>query len=772
MDIKNFLSKIVSALINLIVLLGGAVLWPFNKAMQLAKDFEIPNLTFPKIELPKITLPKINISYLLEDLSDLYASFSKKVKEIGKSLKKKKSKKNKKVTKPAKTKKKTQKTKEKKKIKLSFNQKYIMFTLGVAFTVFVVFIPMEVYSWYRALPRPELLSQINNKSTKILDRQGRLLYEIFVDKNYDPVSLEQIPEHVTAATLAIEDANFYNHFGVSPIGIIRAAKNTLVKGELQGGSTITQQLVKNVLLNPERTISRKTKEIIVALMVEGAYTKDEILEMYLNNISYGGTAWGIQAASQKFFGKNVTDLSLAEASFLAGLPSAPSTYSPFSGGEEASKARQKQVLQRMVDLGVISKLEANRAVVEDLFFAPQTEYIRAPHFVNYVRDQLEEEFGKRLVNLGGLTVTTSLDLDLQDVVQEIVTTEVQNNSHLNFSNGAAVVLDVRRGEILSYVGSKDFFSEEIDGEVDIITSYRQPGSSIKPVTYALALENGYTPASVIEDEKITYNFAGSKPYTPVNYDGKFHGKVTLRTALANSYNIPAVKLAAALGPDQIVEFGRKLGLTGWKVDASYGISITLGGKEVRLLDLTNVFATFSRGGSLAEISPITSIKDANGYEILSSPNKRERILSEETSYLVTHILSDNGARTPAFGSFSSLVVPGHQVAVKTGTTDAKRDNWTVGYTPSFAVGTWVGNNDNTPMHPFLSSGLSGASPIWNRIMDVLLDGYENEPFEVPGNIFVKTDSECDNRSEIFVKGSAPAHLCDLSDKDKDDKKDD
>jgi penicillin-binding protein 1C len=552
--------------------------------------------------------------------------------------------------------------------------------------------------------------------------------------------------------------------------MLRAAKTTLLQGKLQGGSTITQQLVKNVLLSPERTISRKTKEIIISLMVESTYEKDEILSLYLNNIPYGGTSWGIQAAAQKFFGKDVGELDLAEATFLAGLPSAPSTFSPFSGGIKASKERQKQVLDRMIELGFITKIDANKALVEELVFAPQTEYIRAPHFVNYVRNELENMYGKRLVNLGGLTVTTTLDLDLQDNVQETVTTEVRNNSYLNFSNGAAVVLDSKNAEILAYVGSIDFFSEEIDGEVDIVTASRQPGSSIKPVTYVTAFENGYTPASIIEDEKVTFNFPGTSSYTPRNYDGKFHGKVTLRQALANSYNIPAVKLANSLGPDKIVQMGKDLGLTGWEIDGSYGISITLGGKEVRLLDLTNAFATFSRLGVYKETDPLLSIKDAKGYDIYYKESDDKQVISAGAAFLITHILSDNGARTPAFGSFSSLVVPGHRVAVKTGTTDAKRDNWTIGYTPSFAVGTWVGNNDNTPMHPTLSSGLSGASPIWNRLMRTLLEGYEPEPFEVPHNVFVKTDSECDNKSEIFIKGTAPAHLCDLSDKD-DDKDD-
>ena len=285
--------------------------------------------------------------------------------------------------------------------------------------------------------------------------------------------------------------------------------------------------------------------------------------------------------------------------------------------------------------------------------------------------------------------------------------------------------------------------------------------------------SGFTPATVIEDEKTTFNFAGSPPYTPVNYDGKYHGKVTVRQALANSYNIPAVKVANTLGPNKIVEFGKKLGLTGWEVDGSYGVSVTLGGKEVRLLDLANLYATFARNGEYKEIKSVLSIKDAKGYEIYRVGSKSRQLISKGVAYLISNILSDNNARSATFGFNSTLVVPGHQVAVKTGTTDSKRDNWTFGYTPSYTVGTWVGNNDNTPMNPILSSGLSGASPIWNKIMAALLAGKPNEPFEVPSSVFVKIDPECDNKREVFVKGTAPARLCDPSNNDnnKEDKND-
>ncbi|OGC47141.1 hypothetical protein A2886_00645 [candidate division WWE3 bacterium RIFCSPHIGHO2_01_FULL_42_13] len=781
MNFKKLLNSSIAALIGIVIFVGRSVLLPFEKIVRFSAKIKLKPKRFPKLKFkfPKIKSPirKLRLNSNLKPISKKIRKFYKKLiphvlkiavfaVEAVKKLQPQ-------FTNLVKELKKGKKSKIVRKVRKTLKgSRYAPFVLGIIFSLLFIYTPFRVYIWYRELPRPELLSQVNHKSTRILDRQGHLLYEIYVDKNYDPVSLDKIPQHVIQATLAIEDRGFYSHIGVDFRAMLRAAWNNLFNGGLQGGSTITQQLVKNVLLDPERTISRKTKEIVVALMAEQAYTKDEILEMYLNNISYGGTAWGIQSASQKFFGKNVEDLNLAEAAFLAGLPSSPSSFSPFTGNVRASKQRQTQVLEQMVELGYASRADVDLALAETLNFSPQTEYIRAPHFVNFIRDQLEHEYGTRLVNLGGLTITTTLDLDLQNKVQDIVTSEVVNNSYLNFSNGAALVLDSRNGEVLSYVGSTDFFSDTIDGEVDIITAFRQPGSSIKPLTYALALENGFTPATVIEDEKITFSFPGSAPYTPVNYDGRYHGKVTLRQALANSYNIPAVKVANTLGPDKIVEFGKKLGFQRWEVDGSYGISITLGGKEIRLLDLANLYATFARSGEYKKVEPILSIKDANGYEIYNAESEGRGLISKGVSYLISNILSDNNARSAAFGPNSTLVIPGHQVAVKTGTTDSKRDNWTFGYTPSFTVGTWVGNNDNTPMNPILSSGLSGASPIWNKIMLVLLEGKPNEPFEAPSNVFVKVDPECDNRSEVFVKGSAPAHLCDPSDDNKKDDNDD
>lgn len=720
-------------------------MYPFEQAIRYLAKTNFSKLT------KSIKAPKLSFSAKFKDTFELLSRVI-----VIKNYKKAKSKKRKK------------KSKKKKGVhQLSFKVKLaIAFMFGILFTFLFIITPLYAYDWYKKLPQPELLDQtVQNRATKITDRKGRLLYEIYVDKKYDPVELKTVPDHVINATLAIEDDKFYSHYGFDIISIIRAARSTVFKNELQGGSTITQQLVKNVLLTPERTISRKIKELVLSVLVENKYSKNEILELYLNNIPYGGTAYGIQSASQKYFNKDVSNLDLAEASMLAGLPSAPTAYSPVQGNETLAKVRQKVVLDRMVELGFITEIEASAAYEKDLVFAPQIEYIRAPHFVEFVRKSLYEKYGQRAVDFGGLTVTTSLDLELQEQVQQIVFNEIAQSSRLNISNGAAVVIDSRSGGILAYVGSVDYFSED-DGKFDVVTAYRQPGSSIKPVTYALAFEKGFTPATIVDDSPITYQSYG-QVYSPKNYDNKFRGKVTLRQALANSYNIPAVKLVNRIGMDDMVQFGNTLGLKNWiPKDGSYGLSVTLGGKEVRLLDLTNIYATFSRGGLYKDVTPFINIRDAYGFEIYNLRNNPEkRVLKETTAYIISNILFDNASRSPTFGTFSKLVVPEHTVAVKTGTTNDIRDNLTLGYTPSYTVGVWVGNNDNTPMSQ-VASGVSGAAPIWNNIMQVILTGTPDEPFVVPEGIIIKTDKSC-GITEVFDKDSKiPSKLC-VEKKDKD-----
>ena len=659
-------------------------------------------------------------------------------------------------------------TKKKNKLKLSKKNirraklsalilRFKYFILGGAFTAIAVLIPLQVHAWFKELPQPDLLLQPNRTTTKLYDRKGRLLYEIYNDKQFEYTALNKIPDDLVNATIATEDDEFYSHPGIRPLSIIRAAKATFLDSEVQGASTITQQLIKNVLLTPERTYSRKIKEATLALMVEKRFSKSQIIELYLNNTPYGGTAWGVQSASKKFFGKNVWELSLAESSMLAGLPLSPTTYSPFNDFEKA-KARQSFVLRRMLDLGYINESSYKSALAEKVTLASQKEYIRAPHFVNYIRDELVDKYGQRMVEFGGLTVRTTLDLDLQDKAQEIVTKEVDKSVVLNISNGAALVLDVETGEILAYVGSKKFFSTDYDGAYDVVRAYRQPGSSIKTLAYAMAFESGMTPASTLNDSPLSIN-TGTEVYSPKNYDGTFHGVVTLRSALANSYNIPAVRLSVKLGPDAIIAKGKEAGLTGWELDGSYGYSVVLGGRETRLLDMVNMYAIFARNGNYLPVTGIISVKDANGFEIYSDTRQPKRLFSEGVSYLVSKILSDNIARIPAFGPNSQLVVDDRKnVAVKTGTTDLKKDNWTIGYTPKYAVGVWVGNNNSEPMSQYLASGLSGAAPIWNSIMKEVLVGEQDIPFTQPGSVVTKNYKDC-NLSEYFIEGTEPRSPC-------------
>ncbi|OGC50241.1 hypothetical protein A2716_03465 [candidate division WWE3 bacterium RIFCSPHIGHO2_01_FULL_40_23] len=648
-------------------------------------------------------------------------------------------------------------------------EKVKWFILGSLFTIFFLLTPATAYSWYRQLPRPDLLNENMVKCTKLLDRKGRLIYEICPEKRGDPVPLNLVPKSMIDATLAIEDSSFYNHKGFRLLSILRAANETFFKDNVQGGSTITQQLVKLSLLSPERTVTRKIKELVLSVLTEQKYSKDQILEMYLNNAPYGGNVVGVESASQKFFGKRASELTLSESSLLSALPSAPSVYSPFSSLSVA-KDRQKLVLSRMVKLKKITQEEADKAFSEEFVFTPQSDFIRAPHFVDYVRSELERMYGKRFVSFGGLTVLTTIDLDIQDKAQVIVKEEVEKSRQLNVSNGALIVLDPKTGEILSMVGSVDYFDVKNDGVFNVSVAKRQPGSAIKPVTYSLALTRGYKTTSVIDDSPLTVK-TPYETYSPVNYDGKFHGKITLRRALANSYNVPAVKVLRTLNIDDMVNLGRDMGLVSWEADGNYGLSITLGGKEANLLDLTNVYGTLARGGVYKPTRPILNIKDSKGYEIFSNENLEKRVLSKEVSYIITDILSDYYARIPAFGTNNFLSIKGHKVAVKTGTTDQKRDNYTLGYTPSFVVGVWVGNNDNTPMNPTLSSGLTGAAPAWNRMMTELLTGKALEGFALPEGVIVKVYSDCSNIREVFVRGGEPDKIsCGMEEKEKSDKK--
>ena len=626
-----------------------------------------------------------------------------------------------------------------------------LFVWGIAFSSVFVFLPLLSLIFLSDLPNPSSIStNYISKSTKILDRNGTLLYEVFANQNRTIVKLDQIPKNLKNATIAIEDRDFYTHPGFDIKGIARALYSNSQNNDLQGGSTITQQLVKSALLTPEPSITRKVKEIILAFWAERIYSKDKILALYFNYIPYGGTAWGVSAASDVYFGKKIEQLDLAESAFLAGLPRAPSVYSPYAGTGNLWKKRQKQVLDAMVLSKYITKKEASNAYKKELVFAGPNIPIKAPHFVMYVKEQLVKQYGLSEVERGGLVVKTTLDSKLQETVQDIVTTEVENDAYLQITNGASVVINPKNGDILAMVGSKNYFDLQNDGNVNLVTSLRQPGSTIKIVTYSLALSSGYTQATLVDDSPFSISPQGGETYTPVNYDGKFRGRIPLRLAFANSLNIPAVRVAQKLGVENIVEQGKKLGITTWEDADNYGLSITLGGAETTMLDLTTVYSTIANSGKRVLPSPILSIKDAMGETIYEKVPTEEQVIDPGVAFIISDILSDNRARSMEFGSNSPLHVPNHRVSVKTGTTDNKRDNWTVGYTPNYVVATWVGNNDNSPMSQQLASGITGAAPMWNKIITKLLENTQDEPLVIPASVVKKG---CSGGDLYFLRGT-------------------
>lgn len=643
-----------------------------------------------------------------------------------------------------------------------FSIKSMGILLVVVFTCFFTF---GIWFWQnilKDLPSPtELTKRQIQVSTKIYDRNGELLYTIYKDQNRTPIPFNKIPVQVRAATVASEDAGFYLHSGFSVRGVLRSIYTNLKNKKLTGGSTITQQLVKNALLTPEKTISRKIKEIILSIQVERTFTKDQILEMYLNEVAYGGTAYGIEEAAQTYFRKNASQLTLGESALLASLPQSPSKFSPFGTNPEVAIDKKNGVLKRMFDNGFITKQQETQAMNEKITFSQHRTTIKAPHFVFYVRDLLEAKYSKEVVQEGGLSVITSLDYKIQKLAEEIVAVEIDKLKSLNVTNAAVVILNPKSGEVLGMVGSRDYFDTESDGQVNVTLRPRQPGSSIKVVNYAYALSYGLTPASIIPDTLTTFNVAGQEPYTPKNYDGEFRGNITLRNAFAESRNIPAVKVLASYGVDKMIELGTKMGITTWSDPKNYGLSLTLGGGEIRLLDLAQVYASIADYGRRPDIHPLLNVINFRGkvleeFNCQSSDNPI-KVIREETAstsaslslleqdlgcggdsvleptvaYLITDILKDNNARAPSFGSNSLLTVKGHpEVAAKTGTSNDLRDNLAIGYTQDYLVAVWIGNNDNSPMSR-IASGVTGATPIFNKIMTALLSEKETTPWPIP-----------------------------------------
>lgn len=625
------------------------------------------------------------------------------------------------------------------------------------------------------LPTPDSIIKNTKYSTTLLDRNGKTIYQVYTDKNIVPVTYPDISKNLVQATIAIEDKDFFTHKGFSLWGIARAALKDIIFHKSEGGSTITQQLVKNTLLTSEKSIPRKLKEFLLAIELERRYNKEQILEMYFNQTPYGGTAYGAGSAAKYYFDKTPNKLSLLESAILAGLPQSPSIYSPYSGVKDAYVARTKEVLRRMREDGYITKTQETdlgNSIKKVKFIGTSENAIQATHFVFYVKDELDKMLSDNALYQRGLVIQTTLDLDLQREVESIVKEEIKDAKSFDISNGAVVVMKAQTGEILAMVGSYDYNDKKF-GKFNAALGQRQPGSTLKPFTYALAFENNYTPASTIMDVKTVFESGQNpdeKPYEPENYDGKYHGPVQMRFALGSSLNVPAVKTLASVGIENLLQKLYDAGLKTLEPTSEnmkrFGLSLTLGGGEVTLLDLTSAYTTFANGGIATRPIGLKAVQTYNNKKLYTEPKtEKKQVFSKEVSFLISHILSDNIARNITFGPNNYLVIPGKTVAAKTGTTDDKRDNWTLGYTKDIVVGVWVGNNDNSKMDSSLTSGVSGAAPIWRRVFIYALShGYKDGIVDKSADVDALTiDSQFGGlpykdfptRSEYFIKGTEP-----------------
>lgn len=651
---------------------------------------------------------------------------------------------------------------------------------GLTAVVMGILVFFGLFAYYsKDLPKPGEIVRRSGFSTRIHAKDGTLLYDLYDEERRVPIKIEQAPEYLKQATIAIEDKDFYKHEGFDFMTIIRIPYNYVFKGgRVVGGSTLTQQLVKTALLSNERSVVRKFKEFVISLQIERTFTKDQILEMYLNEVPYGGAAHGVGTAAEMYFGKQVSELTVVEAAILAGLPQRPSAYSPFTGKNDTDgtplwKVRAKGVLRRMHEDGYLTDLAYQDALggLETVQFSSGDINITAPHFVFYVRDQLAEMYGEDVVETAGFQVTTSLDLDLQKKAQEIVYEEIEKVKNVNITNGSVMVMNPKTGEIIAMVGSADYNNDEIGGQFNVaVDGLRQPGSSIKPVTYLMMFKHGYSPASMLMDVPTVFAANDSvDPYEPKNYDGKFRGSIDIRNSLGSSLNIPAVKSLAIVGVDQFLDQAYKMGFVTLEPTKEnlqrFGLAATLGGAEVHLIDTVSAYSSFANGGRKVEPVSILKVEDKNGRVIYEhKPVQGPEVVTPEEAFLINDILSDNSARIIAFGPSSQLNVS-ENVAVKTGTTNDQRDNWAIGWSQDVMVGAWVGNNDNSAMKT-VASGVSGATPIWRRIIMAALekDEYNDPPFEVPAGIEqVKVDGisgypEHDgfpSKSEYFIKGTVP-----------------
>lgn len=609
---------------------------------------------------------------------------------------------------------------------LSRKQKIML--IAAPILIFLIVTPIFTYLYYaRDISDQERLMNRNNTGIVFSDINDKAFYSIGRAEHRDLVPLDKISPEMKDAILASEDKNFYEHGGFSPVSILMALFTNISSGSINayGGSTLTQQLAKNTLLSEDRTFLRKYQELAVSIAIEQNYSKDQILEMYLNSVYYGENAFGIKDAAKTYFNKAPSELNLAESSMLVGVLPAPSAYSPISGNPEYAKERQQTVLGRMVDNKMISETESKAAADKKLAYAKQTEQASiAPHFVEAAIEQLSERYGYERVMRSGYQVKTTLDSDLQKQLNKNVQANLPNIEAGGGSNASAVAIDPKSGEIRGLVGSADYSNKQW-GKVNMTTAARQPGSSFKPIYYAGALAEGViTPATILEDKPININ-----GYQPMNADRQFRGDITVRSALNQSLNIPSIEVMQKYGVDKSIERAKELGITSLDKQADYGLALALGAGEVPLMQMTNAYAAFANQGQQFEPTYITAVKDKFDKQIFSQNSKSEQVISQAGAFLISDILSDNEARAPMFGSI--LTVPNKTVAVKTGTTDDNRDAWTIGYSPSLAIGVWVGNNDNQPM---FNGGSGMAGPIWRNTMSEALANKQNEKFVQPGAV--------------------------------------
>lgn len=633
-----------------------------------------------------------------------------------------------------------------KKRKFSFFRFFIKFIFLI---LFLSAVGVGAVFFYFAKDLPNLSKLANREvieSTKIYDRTGEiLLYDIYSDVKRTSVSFDDIPQKMIDATVSVEDDKFFTHNGLSLKGIARAILINLLSGRLsQGGSTITQQLIKNSFLTPERTISRKIREVILAYEMERQYSKKEIITAYLNAVSYGSGAYGIESAARTFFSKSAKDLTLSEAALLAALPKAPSYYSPYGSHLDELVNRRDFVLDKMVSFGYITQDEKMEAKKEVPKFAASRSLIKAPHFVMYVREYLAEKYGEEFLEKAGLKVTTTLDYDLQQMGEDVIKRAVkENEKKYQAKNAGLVAIDPKTGQILTMVGSRDYFDVAHEGNFNVTTASRQPGSSFKPFVYALAFKKGYTPDTVLFDVPTEFNplcelgkgptlptIEEYKCYHPENFNDKFKGPVTLKEAISQSINIPSVKLLYLVGVNDAIKLAESMGISTLKDRSRFGLSLVLGGGEVKLLEMVNAYGVFANDGVKNKIASILKIEDKNGRILEEYQPWQSQVLDPQVARLMSSILSNNDLRAPAFGTNSSLYIPDYNVAVKTGTSNDYHDLWTVGYSPNLVAGIWVGNNDNAPVQKkSLSSAV--AAPWWNEFIRKALERFPKENFIAP-----------------------------------------